>query len=71
MTDFETEARLRIAHLFSADAVSKAHTANPESRVDYTAPEVVALSHMTIHELVADANSAALLIEIADEEGWS
>lgn len=70
-TDFEAETRLRIARLHSADAATKAHAANPESLVDYTVPEVVALSHMTVRELVADSNAAALLIEIADEEGWS
>jgi hypothetical protein len=70
-TDFEDETRLRIARLHSVDSASKAHASHPESRVDYTEPEVVALSHMTVRELVADANAAALLVEIADEEGWS
>jgi hypothetical protein len=70
-TDFEDETRLRIARLHSADARSKARTGHPESQVDYTEPEVVALSHMTVRDLVNDANAAALLIEIADEEGWS
>lgn len=69
--DFETETRMRIARLHSVDAATKARTANPESQVDYAKPEVVALSHMTVRELVADANAAALLVEIADEEGWS
>lgn len=70
-TDFETETRLRIARLHSADAASKARTGYPGSRMDYTAPEVVALSDMSVRDLVADSNAAALLIEIADEEGWS
>jgi hypothetical protein len=71
MPDFETETRLRIARLLSVDAASKANRGHPESRVDYTEPEVVALSHMTVRDLINDANAAALLIEIANEEGWS
>jgi hypothetical protein len=69
--DVETETRVRIARLHSADAPSTAHTGHPDSPVDYTMPEVVTLSHMTIHDLIADPAAAALLIEIADQEGWS
>jgi hypothetical protein len=70
-SDVETETRVRIARLHSANAPSTAHTGHPDSPVDYTVPEVVALSHMTIHDLITDPNAAALLIEIADQEGWS
>jgi hypothetical protein len=68
---FETETRLRVARLHSAVAVSKARTGRPDSLVDYAVPEVVALSHMTVRELIADASAAALLTEIAEQEGWS
>ncbi|WP_460403547.1 hypothetical protein [Actinophytocola sediminis] len=71
VTDFEAETRLRVARLHSGAAVSKARVGHPDSWVDFTAPEVVALSHMTVRELIADTNAAALLVEIADEEGWS
>jgi hypothetical protein len=71
----QVETRLRIARLFSAEAVGKAHDQHVDSLVDYTHPDVVALSHMSIRDLVTTGgqvtDAAALLCEIADQEGWS
>lgn len=75
-TDYPEEIRRKIAVLHSERAAELAAKPNPQSQVDYTAPEVVALSDMTGRELVAQHNAdeglaLALLCEIADEEGWS
>jgi hypothetical protein len=71
----QRETRERVARLFSADAVDKAHEQHPDSGVDYTRADVVALSRMSIRDLVATdgrvTDAAALLCEIADQEGWS
>lgn len=71
----EREMRMRIARLHSKAAVAKAHESHPDSLVDYAHPEVAALSHMSIHDLVtADGgvtDATVLLCEIADQEGWS
>lgn len=69
------EVRRAIAALFGGRAVELAVKPN-RSRVDYTAPEVQALAGVTSADLVKDWNEgdgsiAALLFEIADEEGWS
>ncbi|WP_156960473.1 hypothetical protein [Amycolatopsis taiwanensis] len=70
------EVRGKIAALFGGRAVELAAKENPHSRVDYTDPEVAALADMAGADLVRDWNegdgsAAALLFEIADEEGWS
>lgn len=71
----ERETRMRIARLHSDVAMAKAHQQHPDSLVDYTHPDVVALSHMSIRDLVtADGrvtDAAVLLVEIAEQEGWS
>lgn len=68
--------RRNIAILHSERAAELSAKPNPNSRVGYSDPEVVALSQMTGRELVAqhnagDGTALALLCEIADEEGWS
>ncbi|SFO82978.1 hypothetical protein SAMN05421810_10199 [Amycolatopsis arida] len=70
------EIRRKIAALFGGRAIELAGKENPRSGVDYTEPEVVALADTTAADLVEDWNEgdgtvAALLFEIADEEGWS
>ncbi|MBB5154981.1 hypothetical protein [Saccharopolyspora phatthalungensis] len=70
------EVRRKIAALFGERAIAMAAKENPRSRVDYTVPEVQALADLTVADLVKDHNEgdgsiAALLFEIADEEGWS
>lgn len=52
-------------------------TVNPKSRVDWHAADVLELANKRPSDLLDDHNagrggeSLALLVEIADEEGWS
>lgn len=57
-------------------ALSMVATVNAQSRVDWHAADVLALANKSPGELLDDHNAGrggalALLVEIADEEGWS